>query len=73
MRWAGEPEDWDEPTNPPGLTVEVTDPEIIGYLYGPRGQLLGTVLDRAPMPFGFVKAYHPSPCVEQSSPWPLPP
>lgn len=42
-----------DPVAPPELTVEVTDPAVLGYLYGPRGEVLCTLLDRPVVPFGF--------------------
>lgn len=47
---------WDDDIDPPTLTLEVTDPEVLGYLLGPRGERIATLLDRPWVPFGFQSA-----------------
>lgn len=35
------------------IDVEVTDPAVVGELYGPDGAVLAVVYDRTVVPFGF--------------------
>lgn len=35
------------------VEVTVTDPLVLGYLYGPDGEPFATLLDRRVVPFGF--------------------
>lgn len=35
------------------LTVEITEPEVVGVLYGPSGEVLSTLFNRTVVPFGF--------------------
>lgn len=37
----------------PAITVEVTEPQEVGRLYGPDGETLLILLDRSWVPFGF--------------------
>lgn len=39
----------------PAVEVEVTGPEVLGYLYGPKGEPIATLLDRPVIPFGFQR------------------
>lgn len=47
-----EPDDFG-PYAAPALEVDITDPEVIGVLYGPDGEPMFDLLDRRPIPFGF--------------------
>lgn len=48
----------DEPrvSDGPECTVEVTEPEVLGYLLGPDGEPIATLLDRRVVPFGFTRS-----------------
>lgn len=41
--------------NAADLTLVVTDPEVLGYLLGPDGAPIATLLDRPLIPFGFQR------------------
>lgn len=43
---------WDDG---PALTLEVTDPQVLGYLLGPDGEPIATLVDRRPIQFGFSR------------------
>lgn len=40
----------------PSLTVYVSEPTVVGYLYGPHGEIIATFLDRPTVPIGFQSA-----------------
>lgn len=46
-------DDYDEHPEPPLLTVEVTEPNVLGQLFDTNGKPLFTLLDREVIPFGF--------------------
>lgn len=55
------PFDWDDaepaaPPDAPHLSVEITEPDVVGYLYGPDGAPFATILDRPWVPFGFQRS-----------------
>lgn len=57
------PPPWEEDDEPgpggpdlPALTVEITEPKVLAYLYGPDGAPIATLLDRPIVPFGFTGA-----------------
>lgn len=56
------PRSWDEEgelvgdyatSEPAAIDVEVNDPEVLGYLLGPDGEPIATLLSRRRIPFGF--------------------
>ena len=55
----GDAERWDEQwSGGPALgdiEVEVTEPEVLGVIYGPDGKVAFTLLDRPVQPFGFQR------------------
>lgn len=58
--WPDEDDDWEAddgtyPSDAPSLEVEIEGPEILGYLYGPTGDIIATLLDRPQIPFGFTR------------------
>lgn len=40
-------------SDPPLIEVEITDPNVLGYLLGPDGEPIATLLDRSTVTFGF--------------------
>lgn len=57
-----EPDPWyPDPVTPPDLSVDIEDPVPIGELYGPNGDVIATLLDRRPIPFGFQPPGEPEP------------
>lgn len=46
-------DDEDLESDPPHIDVEITAPNVLGYLLGPDGEPVATLLDRPIVPFGF--------------------